>query len=155
MTASGTTSNGFLRPEQTGSVGNTRAEHGRAFSRLARPAAAIERDVDAEPPDDDWVEGTVFLGEELPDEVYFDVIVAAIDEAHGDDDVLWCIADGPVDHLVGRDLAMGERLRERRGDPNGDRMFTTMQHYLRGIGYLDGSWWADDFVPRPRRRPGR
>ncbi|MGD9997745.1 MAG: hypothetical protein AB7R77_19135 [Ilumatobacteraceae bacterium] len=103
----------------------------------------------------EWVTDIVFVGENLPDETYFDVIIAAIDEADGDADVLWCIADGPVDHLVGRDLVMGERLRSRRDDPHVDLMFTTMQLYLRGIGHLDGSWWADDFVAKPRRRPDR
>jgi hypothetical protein len=105
--------------------------------------------------DSEWVTDIVFVGEHLPDEVYFDVIVAAIDEADGDADALWCIADGPVDHLVGRDPVMGERLRGRRDDPNVDLMFLTVQLYLRGVGHLDGSWWADDFVAKPGGRPNR
>ena len=104
--------------------------------------------------DDDWVTGIVFAGDELPGEVYFDVILAAVDEADGDESVLRCIADGPVDHLVGRDLDLwGPRFHAERGTATIDLMFRAMQLSLRADGHRLG-WWDDDACKdaSPRRR---
>ena len=53
--------------------------------------------------DDEWIDAVVDYGEGLPLELWYELILAAL-EAAGDDEVLlWLIGDRPVDHLVGED----------------------------------------------------
>jgi len=102
---------------------------------------------------DDWVSEVGFDGDGVPDDVYFDVILAAIDEASDDETLLWCIADGPVDHLVGRDWERwGPRFHSERSAPSVDLMFRVMQESLRSEGH-DCGWWDDHcFGPRQTRK---
>ena len=92
----------------------------------------------------DWVSNLVFAGEGLPDDLYFEIILAAIDEAGTNDDLLWCLGDGPADHLVGRDPRWPRRFHQQRTHSEAvDRMFRVMQRYYAETLELDAGWWSD------------
>ena len=86
----------------------------------------------------------VFAGEGLPDDLYFEIILAAIDEAGADEDLLWCLGDGPVDHLADRDPRWPRRFHQQRANSEAvDLMFRVMQRYYAVTLELDAGWWSD------------
>lgn len=98
----------------------------------------------------------VFTGEGLPAKVHFEVLMAAIEAAAEDDDVLWMIADGPVDHLVGHGTGMdlepwARRFHVERATRGGvAAMFRVMQRYLVDVIGDRASWWLrDDLMSDP------
>ncbi|MDO8403100.1 MAG: hypothetical protein Q7T27_06350 [Pseudomonas sp.] len=105
---------------------------------------------DGQPRQHHWVTDLVFSGEDLPAVMHFDVLMAAIDAAAEDADLLWMIADGPVDHLVGRGNGMdlepwaGRFHAERTSRPGVEAMFQVMQRYLVDVIGESTSWWLRD-----------
>ncbi len=111
---------------------------GREYTRQLRRSLAA----DDGPHADAWVSNVIF-------------------EAGDDEDLLWCIADGPVDHVVDRDLKrLGARFHRERIVPGVDLMFSVMQRYLRHFGGPDLGSWDDNFfglrgAPEPVRKRAR
>ena len=98
--------------------------------------------------EDDWIDSTAFDGEGLTAEEYFWTILAALDAARGHAGALWCIADGPMSHLVGRDRSYAFRFHSlRSGSESMAGAFDAMQKDLDTCG-LGHGFWADDFPDR-------
>ncbi len=85
---------------------------------------------------------------ELSTDERLEFLVLAADLSVDDDDVLWCLADGPASHLAGDDHTGAAELHlhaARATHPGVDRMFVVMQAYLRDVISTDEGWWADDW----------
>ena len=107
-------------------------------------AAEDARMVDRRPDDDIDVDRVCFDGDKLTDEEFFRMILSALDAAHPHEGALWCIADGPMDHLVGRDRTFKARFHEERGRrASVQAAFDAMRDELKAMGYYDHSWWSD------------
>jgi hypothetical protein len=97
-------------------------ELGRRYARRtiahlsAMYAAEDARFVEVAHDDDEWIDLAGFDGDQLTDEEFFRMILAALHAARDHRGALWCIADGPMDHLVGRDdsFALRFHLARRR-----------------------------------------
>ena len=117
----------------------------RTIARLdAIRAAGDVRFVEVVEGGDEWIDIAGLDGDQLTDEEYFRMIVAALDAARDHRGALWCIADGPMDHLVGRDPSFALRFHKAR-DADGaiNAAFDAMHHDLDACGLAHG-WWADD-----------
>jgi hypothetical protein len=69
---------------------------------------------------------------------------------------LWCIGDGPMDHLVGRDRAFAGRFhQERRVRVPVAAVFQLMREYLDSLDAGGRGWWADDFASTGERSSRR
>ncbi len=95
--------------------------------------------------DDDWIESAGFEGDLLTEDEFFRMILAALDAAYPHEGALWCIGDGPMDHLVGRRGGQPFKARfhdERVRRASVQAVFEGMEAWLRSIGHWDDSWWA-------------
>ena len=96
---------------------------------------------------DEAVYQAVWLGEEsdgrpLPVELRWDVTMATLRACPDDDGLLWCLGDGPFDHMLNVP-ELRRRLSTGRGaDLYVDRLVGAMQRTLPGEGVTDG-WWFD------------
>jgi hypothetical protein len=116
-----------------------------SLDTISRGQSPTSADQDADP--ESWIDDAVAFGDCLDCETRFRLVMAAIIAAAAEDDVLWCIADMPVDHLVD-DCSLYSRFHDARQDnPAVDRMFRLMQmYYLETLRESDAGWWADDWV---------
>jgi hypothetical protein len=134
-------------------------EIGRLFVERARSGRPIG--------EHEWIDFAVDygwngLGGQLSVELRLQLILSAINAAGADDDQqLWVIADGPVDHLVGDDPAYARRFHaERNGNPGVGAMFDVMQRSLleddRGSSWWDDNFetWWDDYWRKRRQKDG-
>jgi hypothetical protein len=120
----------------------------RTIERLNAAYAAEGDPIAFADDEDDWIDATAFDGEELTDEEYFRTILAALEAARGHAGALWCIADGPMSHLVGRDRSYAFRFHTlRSGNESMAGAFDAMQKDLDALGLTHG-FWADDFLDR-------
>ncbi len=111
-------------------------------------AAGDSRSVEFARDDDEWIDMAGFDGDQLTDDEFFRMIVAALDTAHDHRGAVWCIADGPMDHLVGREISFALRFHQARQDHASiNAAFDTVHEDL-DTGGLEHGWWADDFPDR-------
>lgn len=114
----------------------------------AMSAAEDARSVEVAHDDDEWIDSAGFGGDQLTDEEYFEMILAALDAARDHHGALWCIGDGPMDHLVGRDRSYALRFHQARPDSGSiAAAFDAMHDDLDSCG-LEHGWWADDYPDR-------
>lgn len=93
---------------------------------------------------DAWVVDSVWFGsagdERLPVSLRWELVLAALDAFPDDDRDLWCLGDGPFDHLAA-ERGMIERIyAEREHNPKLQRLFEAMRRELPKEGVHDG-WW--------------
>lgn len=93
-----------------------------------------------------WIVDAVWFGgtgeEVLPVELRWELVMAALDACPDDDGELWCLGDGPFDHLAA-EPGMVERIHaEREGNPKLRRLFEAMRRKLPEEGVEDG-WWFE------------
>ncbi len=129
-------------------------ELGRRYARRtiahlnAMYAAEDARFVEVAHDDDEWIDLAGFDGDQLTDEEYFRMILAALDTAREHSGALWCIADGPMDHLVGRDNSFALRFHRARHDHASiDAAFHAVHEDLDNCG-LEHGWWGNDYPDR-------
>ena len=129
-------------PEEVGVRYVERSGRSLAATREGRSPTIQESDDDPEK----WIDDAVDFGEYLPCETRFQIVIAAITCASNDDDVMWCIADMAVSHLV-FECSMHDRFHaERSNNPSVDHMFRLMQHYYRVVcAEPHAGWWEDDY----------
>ena len=89
-----------------------RYAQGKVETLTAGYAGREPRSVDLPPDDDIDVDLVCYDGDELTDDEFFRMIVADLDEAFPNEGALWCIADGPMDILIGRDKSFAARFHE-------------------------------------------
>lgn len=101
-----------------------------------------------EGPLDDWL-GIVWDGEDrgsgqaIAADLWTDLVIAAAD-ALANDSAVWCIGDGPADHLVGEHPEAAAVLHTARSShPGVEAMFQAMLADYRSMGYPDAGWWSD------------
>jgi hypothetical protein len=82
-------------------------------------------------------------GQSIDASLWLDVVIAAAD-ALGGDPAVWCVGDGPADHLVGEHPEMATLLHAARAShPGVDAMFQAMLQDYQSMGYPDAGWWSD------------
>jgi hypothetical protein len=82
-------------------------------------------------------------GEAIDATLWLDLVITAADSLV-DDEAVWCIGDGPADHLVGDHPEMGARLYAARAShPGVEAMFQAILAEYRMMGYPDAGWWSD------------
>ena len=92
-----------------------------------------------------WVEEAVGFRCDLDPEVRFRMVVAAINEAGDDEDLLWCMGDMPAEHLAAVPGMTRRFHQARSGSPSVERLFRVMQAYYRNVWQQsDAGWWDDD-----------
>jgi len=79
------------------------------------------------------------------------MILTALDTARDHRGALWCIADGPMDHLVGRDHSFALRFHQARGDNTSVRAAFDAVHDDLDASSLGHGWWSDDYPDRRGR----
>jgi len=122
---------------------------GRTIARLnAMYAAEDACVVEVAHDDDEWIEVVGFDGDQLTDEEYYRMILAALDAAGDHGGALWCIADGPIAHLVGRDISFAVRFHEARQDHASINAAFDAVHQELDVCGLEHGWWADDYPDR-------
>jgi len=96
----------------------------------------------------DWL-GVVWDGEDrrtgrpIDATLWLDLVVAAAD-ALANDAAVWCVGDGPADHLVGEHHEVAALLHAARSShPGVEAMFQAMLEDYRSMGYPDAGWWSD------------
>ena len=135
----------FLAVQSLEELGRRYGE--RLRDRLDAANAAHDGGVIADGLDSDsWIDEVEFNGEGLTDDEYFVVILAALDAVAGHRGALWCIGDGPMDHLVGRDDRLAQRFHAERGRESVAAAFRLMQEYLDGLDAGGRGWWGDEFA---------
>jgi hypothetical protein len=83
-------------------------------------------------------------GEAIDATLWLELVITAADSLVDDDEAVWCIGDGPADHLVGEHPEMGARLHDARAShPGVEAMFQAMLADYRNMGYPDAGWWSD------------
>jgi hypothetical protein len=110
--------------------------------------------------EDDWIcQGFYdggFLCDEgpLPTALWFDLIVAAADQALALDPsdqyrLLFGLGDGCSDHLVGEDSSHTFKFHEARGrHPGVEAMFQVMHEDAAGMPWEHTTWWSDGYPDR-------
>ncbi len=131
-------------------------EIGKRYIEILERDLAIMREQDergerAPEPDrspiDELITMTVWSGEDengvpLPDELRWDVTMAALHHCPTDDGLLGCLGDGPFDHFVVRP-GIKERLYAARDeDPKLQELFAVMRRELPSEG-VTGGWWFE------------
>jgi hypothetical protein len=82
-------------------------------------------------------------GEAIDATLWLDLVIAAADSLV-DDSAVWCVGDGPADHLVGEHPEMRARLHDARAShPGVEAMFQAMLADYRSMGYPDAGGWSD------------
>lgn len=111
-------------------------------------ATEDSRSVELAPADDDWIDSVGYDGDQLTDHEFFRMILASLDAAVDHLGACWCIADGPMDHLVGRDNSFALRFHQARRDHAAvQAAFDAVHDDLDTCG-LEHGWWANDYPSR-------
>jgi len=89
---------------------------------------------------------TVFGGEdedghELPLELWWDILMAAIEACPDDDGSFWLLGDGTFDHMRIKPGVNQRLLEERTRNPKVARLFDAMQRELPKEGVTAGFWF--------------
>jgi hypothetical protein len=83
---------------------------------------------------------------DLPVELRWELVLAALNASPNDDDSLWCIGHQPISQIAAQP-GIAERIRAERGrNPKMLRVFHLMQEYYDSMGLPQG-FWADHFTP--------
>ena len=123
----------------------------RTVTQLNAMYVAHAEVIEFAPEDRDWIDSVGFDGEQLTDDEFFRMILSALDAAADHRGALWCIADGPMDHLVGRDNSFALRFHQARRDhASVNAAFDAMHEDLDTCGLAHG-WWANDYPSRHAR----
>jgi hypothetical protein len=86
-------------------------------------------------------DGTDERGEELPLELWWDIMMAALEACPDDDGSLWLLGDGPFDHMRARPGVNERLLEERTRNPKAARLFEAMKRELPSEGVTTGFWF--------------
>ena len=99
-------------------------------------------------PDDDpdkWILDAVWFGEDLegalPLDLRWDLVFAALEACPDNDGDLWCLGDGPFDHLVAEPGTAERIYQERATRPKLQRLFEAMRRSLPSEGVTSGYWF--------------
>lgn len=106
-------------------------------------AQAWEKD-----PTQEWILHAVAFGRgadrsPLPDEVWWNLAMAALDATPDDDVALWLRGDMVFDHLRERPGMSSRPQAKRAGSVKVSRLFEAMQRELRNEGVTSGYWFED------------
>ena len=120
----------------------------RKAARLDAMYAGVDESTVCDP-EDDWID--VCYGDEMSDEEFFVMILVALEAARGHAGATWCIADGLMDELVGRNQTYMLRFHDERSrNPDVAAAFEAMQEEADTSGF-DQGWWGDDFPNSARQ----
>jgi hypothetical protein len=80
---------------------------------------------------------------DLPVELHWELVLAALKASPDDDNSLWCIGHQPISQIASQP-GMVERIRaERDRNPKMLRVFRLMQEYYDNMALSHGFWAAD------------
>jgi hypothetical protein len=86
-------------------------------------------------------DGTDERLEPLPLELWWEILMAALDHCPDDDGAFWLLGDGPFDHMRGIEGVDERLLEERIRNPRVARLFAAMQRELPSEGVTTGFWF--------------
>jgi hypothetical protein len=100
--------------------------------------------------EDVWIVDAIWSGQDLPErgrqdlplDLRWTLVMAALEACADDDDDLWCLGDGPFDHLAAEPGMMARIYEERERRPKLRRLFEAMRRELPSEGVTDG-WWFE------------
>lgn len=100
--------------------------------------------------EDRWIVDAVWFGydlderrgQELPLELRWELVMAALEACPDDDGDLWCLGDGPFGHLAAEPGIVARLYDERERRPKLRRLFEAMRRELPNEGVTDG-WWFE------------
>jgi len=97
--------------------------------------------------EDAWVVDAVGFGQDLdggdlPLDVRWELVMAAVEACPDDDDDLWCLGDGPFDELAAEPGMIERFYEERARRPKLRQLFLAMRRELPSEGVTNG-WWFD------------
>jgi hypothetical protein len=88
-----------------------------------------------------WI-GEDESGQPLPVDWRWELVLSALAACPDDDGLLWCLGDGPFDHLRGDGHDIDDRMRlERSSNPKLQRLFEAMRRTLPAEGVTSGAWF--------------
>jgi hypothetical protein len=88
-----------------------------------------------------WI-GEDELGQLLPITWRWELVLSALAACPDDDRLLWCLGDGPFDHLRGDGDDIDDRIRlERSSNPKLQRLSEAMRRTLPADGVTSGPWF--------------